>query len=196
MPGLERSPAPVHRVGVRGVRNGGDFAVRYAVVVFERNTRARDQQRRDQQVIEMAVGELEVEALAARASDQDFRTGHAVGADFVAHHRLVVVGQDNPRGPHDLEDGIGRRGVARGFFYQRKACQITVGHERPLKLFIVFKHAGQLDTLPMPVSKTTLTLQTQYWFTEAYAIEYCNRNSTSASSVYCKPKPVPLAIAV
>ena len=79
----------------------------------------------------MAVGELEVEALAARAPDQDFPAAHAVRADFVAHHRLVVVGQGDARDPHGLEDGIARRGVARGFFYQRKACTITVGHGLP-----------------------------------------------------------------
>ena len=32
--------------------------------------------------------------------------------------------QGDARGPHDLEDGIARRGVARGLFYQRKACRL------------------------------------------------------------------------
>jgi hypothetical protein len=89
------------------------------------------QQRRDQQVVEMAVGELEIEALAARTPDQDFTAAHAVRADLVAHHRLIVVGQGNARDPHGLEDGIGRRGVARGFLHQCQACAITIHHGLP-----------------------------------------------------------------
>ena len=37
VPGLERRAAAVDRIGVGGIRDGGDFAVRHAVVVFERD---------------------------------------------------------------------------------------------------------------------------------------------------------------